>query len=240
MTKRVFLVLATALPVATACVGPGTSTFHYTPPTPVQVKSEIESSEPVEEVWNRLVETVTRSAFSIRNLNEASRVISLSFSLNTPDRYVDCGTTRREFSFRNQQETYEYPLARASNYQTASSWGVRNRLASVRQYRRQTALEGHATLHVASRGAASSVTANAQFQFTSTFTGVASGYNAWGRVVHTEPLSNTTPGTLSFSTTQPGSAGWAGTEVSCQSKGTLEAELLSLAAPRDGLAPSSR
>lgn len=239
MIARVLLALAVTMPILTACVGPGTSSLHYTPPTPAAVQREIEIFEPAEQVWNRLVEGVTRSSFSLRNINEMSRVVSLSFSVNAPERYVDCGTTRRDFSFRKQHESYDYALAESSSFKAASSWGARSRLASVLHYQRQTTLEGHATVHVAPRGAQSSVTANVQFHFSSSSTGEARGYSAWGRLVRTEHIARTTPGKLSFSTTQSGSADWAGVEVTCQSKGSLEAELFALALPRDGRVSSS-
>jgi hypothetical protein len=96
----------------TGCTVPGASKLDYSPPKDPDVQNnEVSISEPFDTVWDRLVGRLATGFFVINNIDKASRFINVSFSSDTPESYVDCGQSTREFSYQKEEKKYVYNVA---------------------------------------------------------------------------------------------------------------------------------
>ena len=218
------------------CATAGRSDYAYSSPSTRLVQSsEGVINEPFDTVWDRLVGRLATGFFIINNIDKASRLINVSYSSDSPGDFVDCGSTTRGFSFKNESRTFTYRVADSSAYKYAGKWGPLNNLPVVAEVSRQTSVEGRINLYVAPVSAsATRVTANVKYVFQVATAGVATSYNAFGGVVSNEPIPRSTE-EISFSTSEPGSKVWGAptntVRITCESTGQLEKSLLAKAAP---------
>ncbi len=70
-------------------------------------------------IWDKLVKQLTESFFIVNNISKESRLINVSFSTNSPEDYVDCGTTTRTYKRGDEQKDYTYAVAADSSYKIA-------------------------------------------------------------------------------------------------------------------------
>jgi hypothetical protein len=229
-TPSVQISFGLALVLTAGCVTPGTSDYSYGPPDQSPVLNETLVDEPFEHVWDRLVGQLAKSFFVINNIEKESRLINLSFSTSDPGAFIDCGTSTRTFSFRGDHQTYKYNVASSATFKIAAKWGPARNLPLVSEVIRTTKLDGRANVYVAPRGSQTQVTVNAIYAFSFTAEGTAYGYNAFGTLIQQERIPAETS-SLSFTTTQPGSAPWLehGASISCRSLGNFEQQVLKYA-----------
>src|SRR5699024_5728367 len=155
-------------------------------------------SQPFNAVWDQLVERLATGFFVINNIDKASRLINLSFSTDTPDTYVDCGHSHRHFSFRKQSKDYNYVTAGDSQYKAAGKWGAYKNLPVVYKVKRNTSLDGRINVYVAPvNDKQTKVSVNVKYIMGFAVSGIALGYNAFGRLQSKERIPKTN-NTVSF------------------------------------------
>jgi hypothetical protein len=97
--RWIFVALCSAFACVSPPAPPGTSSYDYTTSAAHEVPSERLIGEASDVVWRRLVGRLADSPFVINAIEKESRVISLSFSTDHPERYVDCGRSKREYAY---------------------------------------------------------------------------------------------------------------------------------------------
>ena len=80
--------------ISILCVGCAAVTQPtYVPPVPFTESGAnvIKVDKPFDEVWEALIEYSSKSFFAIKNFEKESGLLTLSFGLSEPEKYVDCG-----------------------------------------------------------------------------------------------------------------------------------------------------
>lgn len=235
--KRRLICAASVAVFMFGCATSGRSNFSYVPPS-TRVgppTSETLVHESFDAVWDRLVGRLATGFFVINNIDKASRLINVSYSSDAPGDFVDCGQSTRQFSFKDESQTYTYQVADSSTFKTAATWGPMRNLPLVGQISRRTSVEGRINLYVAPVSqAATKVTANVKYVLKVTVGGFSTAYNAFGVVVNQVPIPQST-NDISFSTAEAGSKEWGtppnADTVVCRTTGKLEESLLEKAKP---------
>lgn len=142
--KKASLIAVAATVVLGGCAS---AKMDYNPGVASEIKSQLDVNEPFDIVWNRLVKSLSSDFFVINNIEKESRIINVSFSSDSPEKYVDCGTTSREFVNARGKQVYTYKTAGSARFTTIVP---ANGLAI--NVNRTTKLEGRANIYVASSG----------------------------------------------------------------------------------------
>ena len=217
----------------TGCATPGTSTINYAPPQNfTTIQNEIIVSKPFEAVWDSFVRELAKGFYVVNKLDKQSRVVTLSFSTNTPEEYVDCGIITRTYSRGNHRRTYKYQVASASAYIVAGSTGVNKKLPQTAVFSRRLSLEGGVNIYVAPEDQNTRVSVNIRYFLTSKVEGTYTTENRYRRRIQSGTIPAQTF-TSVFNTNQPVIV-TMGTpqrplEGTCQSLGRLEKDILQLA-----------
>jgi len=208
-----------------------TSSYVYIPPKKAKYDNEILVDKPFEVVWDELVKQLSKSFYVINNIEKASRIINLSFSTDTPDEYVDCGATTREYGKKSNKKVSTYKIAEPSFYQSASRGGELGQFPVVTNVNRETALEGRVNIFAAPEGNSTRIVVNCRYVFSVDASGNYEVRNVIGTVIENGNIPSSTT-EIVFNTNQEKKANWgtAGSPeyVSCHSTGKLEQEILDL------------
>lgn len=221
----------------TGCATIGTNTDHYlapSGPSGTVTYGEI-IAEPFDKVWRRLVSNISSSSLAVDHINKASRLITLTFHSGSPERYIDCGTTDRDFSFNGEQEHYSYEVAADAVFKYADSWGPHDSLPVVVSVTHKTSLNARMNIHLAPfKIDKTRVSVNVHYTFNEQVDGDAGFYNAHERLVTNRKL-HSKHYTAAFSTAHPAKKNAGSTDqpyyVTCASMGALEKTILDLAKP---------
>ena len=228
------LLLLSCLTSLVGCATVGTSPHTYAEPTQrPAIENSIVLAEPFDAVWDRLVGRLATGFFVINNIDKASRLINVSFSSDSPQQYIDCGTTTRHFSTKQETQTYKYLVAEDSTFKHATAWGPYKNLQAIAVMTRNTSLEGRINVYVApTLLSETKVSVNTKYVFTASVSGIATGYNAFGQVAQQERVPESSS-SADFTTAERKVKNWAtdGTveNITCQATGELERTLLSMA-----------
>ena len=159
--KRTGLFLFLGLAI-TGCATAAKSTFVHTQGTQTAVENEIVVKKPFDEVWDKLVGELSKSFFVINNIEKASRIINVSFSVDAPQDYIDCGRSTREYKGKK----FDYAIAEDSYFETERQIQV-NQYAELK-VNRDTKLEGRTNIYVAPEGEFTKVSVNTRYIFSVT------------------------------------------------------------------------
>ena len=216
------------------CATTAHSDRSYTPPDPVTIKNETQLNDSFDAVWDRLVGRLATGFFVINNIDKSSRIINVSYSTDTPVKFVDCGRSVRTFAANGENKRYAYNVAESSVYQWGGNWGPLNNLPRVAVVQRSTSLEGRINIYVAPAAKTTKVSVNTKYILRISTRGVATSYNAFGGVVSQTAIPPDSVD-IGFTTAEPGGKTFEDLTnpqtISCEANGTLEQELLAKAAP---------
>ncbi|MGB2741867.1 MAG: hypothetical protein WBC60_15075 [Cognaticolwellia sp.] len=199
--------------IIVACIGLvscAKSTLNYTPPSNNKITNSIELSESFDNVWKKLVRKLSSDFFVINNIEKESNIINVSFSVNRPSDFVDCGISTREFSNARGKNNYNYNPADPANYTMTNGQG------EVFNVNRFSSLEGVANIYIADEGNKTIVSVNARY----IIKGGAKYFN-----VYNQPAGQS-DWTFNLSTNQPYSDVSSKDSVVCVSKGVIESKIL--------------
>lgn len=228
--RRLLLLLVVVTLTILGCAAAGTSTYHIAPPTEMKPQNEVVIDAPFEKVWDHLVGQLSKSFYVINNIDKASRIINVSFTSDTPELYVDCGHTRRTYTYGGASEEFDYDVAASSSYKAASKASTGNPITSYID--RKTSLDGRANVYVAPEGSGTRISVNARYILTIQIGGHYESHALIGPASATYPLTPSTS-TISFNTAEPvtKNIGTAGNpvNVTCRTTGKLESDVLNFA-----------
>ncbi len=228
-SKRILL--ASVL-LTVACATAGTQTAMIAPAQPYHVENEVTVEGPSDVTWDRLVQRLSRGFYVINNIDKASRLINVSFSSDSPEEYIDCGTSTRTYTRGAEHEQYQYLVAESSSYKLGEKRG--NAIVTY-QVNRETDLEGRANVYVAPKdSAAAAVMVNVRYMLAIEVTGTYQIESLIGIKGANGPMTPQAT-TIAFNTNQPNSTN-IGTpnnpsHVTCYSRGTLESQIIDFARP---------
>ena len=231
LSKIVFGISGAAL--LSGCAATGVSSSHtdsYVNPVKTNFQNSIVINESADKVWDRLVEKLSTSFFSINNIEKASRLINVSISSSNPEKYMDCGTTYRTDSFAGQDNSYTYKTASSTKF-TYSEKHPQNAMLSVHhKVDRNTSMDGRVNIYLAPEGNNTKVSVNAIYVLDVKTSGTTQVYNAFGGVIAAQPFNNSYPGWANFTTSTPATE--ENSEgIACVSQGVLETQILDMAKP---------
>lgn len=221
------LVLFVGMCFFAGCAKNGTSTFKYTPPKEYKIENEVLIDKGYSVVWDELVRELSKSFFTINNIDKNSRIINVSFYANNPGRYVDCGHSYRSTSRGDEHREYDYEVASSSNY-VLEDRGL-DYFEDEIHVDRRTSLEGKMNIYLAPEGENKTLlSVNVRYILSTdgTFRGVRKHIS--GNVVDSRQLDSFHL-VDSFSSKERYIRKEAnGPDFICEPKGVLEKEILNL------------
>jgi len=230
----IYFMIIGVLFLFSGCTKLGTNSLKYEKPLSTNLPNNNKIiNKPFDKVWDNLVSELATSFFVINNIDKESRIINISFHSNTPNQFVDCGKTTRNFSFNKQTETYSYDTAESSSFKHAGKWGPYQNLPSVLDLNRKVSLDGRINIYIAPLDEnTTKISVNVKYILLINLSGTFTGYNAFGEVSQQNtpvPYSHT----CSFNTNEISTENWSieanPSYTTCLSKGVLEKKLLNMA-----------
>lgn len=206
---RLYFVILAVIAVA----GCASSSYLHYEPSKYEIHSSKRFSVEFGQFWDLYVEELSKSFFVINNIEKESRIINVSFSVNQPSEYVDCGRSERISNHpATGKQHFNYLSVDDSTYQA----GVDN-TNFLWTIKRDTALDGRANIFMAPDGPETLLRVNVRYVWSVDVSGISN-------VGHTSRDTHR----LSFSTSETGSLGSGEDKLVCVSNGKLEARLLNL------------
>jgi len=218
--------------ILTSCVTVGSSLKYQEPKPNSFTNNEVIVDRPFSVVWDALVGELAKSYFVINNVAKESRIINISYFVDNPEEYVDCGRSQRTYHMGEETRNYDYVVAKSNSFKMAlPKWGGFRHLPADATIKRKMTLEGRMNIYVAPKEAQTMVTANARYILKVKTSGVWQYYNAIGISVRTGQMPHA-ENTVSFNTNQAGTADWGTVDqpliVKCISNGGLEKAVLDI------------
>lgn len=180
--------------------------------------------------WDELVSNLSSSFFVINNVDKESRLINMSFSTSGDlSRYLDCGVTKRDFSFAGEEKTFKYNVASQSFYKHVGTWGAYNNLAAIYSVTRTPKLDGRMNVYVAPKDSSqTTIKVNVRYILSVDVLADVVQYNGFGQPVSSQRQEKTNSNWMSFNTGQVGTVFESPHTVKCVPSGDLEKEILDL------------
>ena len=208
------------------------SYYQTLPPSISKIDNEIFIDRPFSDVWDELVKELAKSFYVINNIEKTSRIINISFSTNTPEEYVDCGTTTRTYTKGSERQSYRYKVAESSSYKYGSKAGQYGQFPVISNLNRKTSLEGRANIYVAPENNGTRITVNCRYIFSVNVSGDYTTLNVFGQPIPFQSgFHSPTTSSMTFNTNQEKTVDWGTPEqpadVTCSSTGKLEHDILS-------------
>ena len=142
-----------------SCATATKSTFQYKEPdVSNSIQNKVVVNISYDECWKRLVSGLSSEFFVITNIEKASGLITLDFSTQTPELYVDCGESKRTYG----DEDFSYKVAADASYPMDVKSGIQVAKATVV---RDAFLSGKINILVSEVSNGVQVTVNARYIF---------------------------------------------------------------------------
>ena len=161
------------------CVTPATSTFNYETSNQITVKNEKIVNKPFDIFWDEMVRELAKSFFVVNNVSKESRLINVSFSSSSPEKYIDCGRSKRTLTDSQGRKYYNYKIAANSSYKVSGT--PQPPFSFVHEVNRKTNLEGRINIYVAPEGGNTTTTVNVRYIFTIAVSGRTAQYGPYGQ-----------------------------------------------------------
>jgi len=233
--RYLFIILASLSVIGCVSVQ---SSEKYLQPSVKNISNNLVLNADFETVWGNLIKNLSSQYFVINNISKESRLLNVSFTSDEPDKFIDCGSMYRSF------KSSHYPDASGTKIYSVASNNVKF-LTTVKappppggvivlyesnpfytlQVLKTTKLEGRTNIFVAPKGNKTEIRANTRYIFTN----AARVRNLTLKIpVPSDSWS------VSFNSNGTGTKNLLSTdgetiEVSCVSKGILEANILKAA-----------
>lgn len=221
---KVVTIILSFMTILVGCATQATSTAKHIKPTERKNQNEIVVNKPFETVWSELIRQLSKSFYVINNVEKESRLINVSFSTDTPENYIDCGTTERTFKKGSVLEAYVYDTAADSSYKNGRKPNNSANITVVDYIQRQTDLSGRINIFVAPvSDNKTEVNVNTKYVFTVKVNGQSQGINVYETIVATQEI-DVPPTTVNFTTNIPGKSA----DFECISKGVMESEIIDM------------
>jgi len=211
------------------CASVTPSTFNHSEGKQAVIRNSIDTSASFDTVWDSVVSKLSQSFFVINNIDKQSRIINISFNVDSPEKYIDCGTSQRSFDFQNEHMVYDYPVAASNSYRMMTTWNS-GALPAVVTMNRKAKMDGRANIYIApNQAGGSTVSVNSIYVWSVDVTGRVVGYNAFGAPgLLNEALPPIPSTTVNFTTKSPGSSKDGKDSITCASTGLFEESVIEL------------
>ena len=212
-----YVLLFIVLMLISGCATAPKSTNLMTHPKLEVIQNERSFNIPYDEVWQYLVSSLSKSFFVINNISKESNFISVSFSAQDAENYVDCGT--RTTTYEGNTNTYE--VAGTGFFKIARQAG--SNAFYVDNIKSDAELEGRINVYVAPLEHGAKVSVNVKYIVTVSFSGTTETFAGALLVSHgTQEFQFSSK--VSFNTNQKGEEG----KTTCVSNGRLETMILDM------------
>lgn len=105
---RALSILGTTL-FLSGCATVLTTETRYIPPAAYTVENFIKNNESVEVVWSRVIANAEENGFTVLEANPELGTLRMTFEFSEPEKWVDCGVTRRAGASYPTASTAQYP-----------------------------------------------------------------------------------------------------------------------------------
>jgi len=193
--------------------------YKYTKPASFyNIENSIIIDKPKDEVWAKLVSSLSETFFVINNIDKESGLINVSYS-GTPENFVDCGEISSYIQNLAGERHYCFPAAKS--YQEYEIWGD-----TLTPVKRKMELEGRVNILVESvNSEKTKVSVHTKYALTKTVSMLVTKYGGYSSYSTWETMSDS----VSFTTMDKvGVFSSGGTE--CRCNGNLEKSILDLLA----------
>ena len=219
MKSTVFLALSLMMMAIGGCAVPNKSTMVYTEAAfPSKLENEAVVNASFDDCWSKLISGLSSEFFVINNVEKASGLITLDFSTDAAEDFVDCGTTTRTYG----DKTFTYAAAGDAEFQFDQKVSVNVARQTVQ---RTTSLSGKINVHVSEVPGGTKVAVNVRYIWTN----VVGGYYRLAGSLMSGPVQALDRQTVTktFNTNAP-SARSDSEDISCGSNGKLEKRILDI------------
>lgn len=211
--RKIILVL-----LAVACLGlVGCAAKTEVSLSPPEAETNIESSTvydmPFDVVWQAAIESIGKSFFMIDNIEKSSKIITITFSADNPNEFLDCGSVH----VKDRDSLTTFPYAQGKSTYPAPTGG----LALMPAQRTVTLIGKMNVVFSSTKNNQTSVTVNTRYVLTATDQSkiyIPVGFA--GMYMPAAPQVET----ISFNAGQEGRNPIG--NVTCKSRGVLEKRLL--------------
>jgi hypothetical protein len=229
IAETLFILFGLGILAGCATPGPGRSTYALERGDSYTLRNEKIVSRPLNQVWDELIQNLSKSPFVVNHIEKGARIIHVSYYSDTPEKFVDCGKTRRTYARGRENQEYVYEIAASSSYRTASSTGESGKLPLTTFVNRKTSLDGKLKISVAPYLTGTIVAVNSVYVLTAKVSGSYVIENSSGKKIEGGNIPPVTY-TCGFNTDQPNTCNWASGQqtvpVTCKNKGVLESRIL--------------
>lgn len=189
----------------------------YTQPKPQNEKNTRVYNGNIERVWDATISAVGESFFVIDNIERDSKIITLSFSVQDPNEYIDCGT----LTVTNSGGMSGKGATSIQGAQATATYLVSDGSPHPKPALRTTALSGKANIILSKEGA-NSTKVKVMSRYVLLVNFESSRWVEVGFGGYSQPIQSSQ--TVSFSTGETG-VGTKG-QLQCTSRNTLEEAIL--------------
>ena len=227
--KYLFYTLITfPLLLSSGCATQGINSVSHKMNVPEKVEYEKIFDKPYSEVLNELVNNLTESAYVIERIGGDSNLINVSFASNYPDKYVDCGETKRTYTQGNDIDTYIYNPAKNVGYRLAAKSQPHRYLRYFYFIKRSTFLQTQSNIYVINYNNKTKISVEIIYYLDIEVTGQSYAQPSDGNPFKLEKLPSE-KNSIVFKTNSPATEiDTDGEKMTCSSKGTLEKQILSM------------
>ena len=112
IARSILAIAACSLVVSCSCLS---GQFSYTPPPSAHFSRSLYERTypyPLEQMWDASIDYIADSFFVIDHVIKDSKIINLSFGVDRPEKYLDCGTTESWVSgIFEKKRLYSFPTS---------------------------------------------------------------------------------------------------------------------------------
>lgn len=214
------------LAVLGGCAAPrAIEDYSHIPAGDYQIDKTTNVNLAFDSAWDRAVQSLSSTFYTINNIEKNSRIINVSFRLNDPTKYIDCGISNRAITYKKKPREFQYETAGSTNYeylwytsQRYHIWTVANRNSSV---------SGVANIYFNPLSEnQTSITVNINYLLKTKLSGKHYSYRNSGEYLFDSNFSDTIE--TEITTNTPSQFGGNDPDTICKSKQVLEEQLLSI------------
>ena len=235
MNPRKAITITIAITMLSGCVTLGaisTPKPSYTPPVKQEFNRDLVLHEQTDHVWNRFLDNLSSSDFSIEHSDQATGLIMLSVNSAQPEEYVDCGISYRSDNFAGQNREYSYQTAGMGTYSRTEPSAENVSLNVSTLVDRKTILTSTAQIQLSKIAESTQLSISIDYSLEVQLSGLSTEYKTWGMPLSESKVANTLENWARFSTSTTANKKLNMEGVACVSKGVLEEAILGLAQPK--------
>lgn len=175
--------------------------------------------------WDKAVQSLSSTFYTINNIEKNSRIINVSFRLNEPTKYIDCGISNRVITYKKEPREFEYETAGNANY--SYLWNTDRGFHIWTNAKRNSSLSGVANIYFNPiNKTKTSITVNINYLLKTKLSGNNYSYRNSGEYLFDSNFSDVIE--TEITTNTPSEFGGNNPDVTCKSMQVLEEQLITI------------